>query len=176
MSIFVFTAGRVTPRLDASFFGCRGHKIALKTQYSSHKYIQALGDRRFVNVNGASTDAGIVFEVEDYGVNATTKARVIALKSIYKNYLSASECKNPTNPSNPECNVSAHSSYVWNGAKFQVKHNKNNQYWFQTHWTHKDDSGKDIHLYLMPHTDGYLRGDGDQYDLRRWAKFTPECV
>ena len=134
MSIFVFTEGRVTPQLDASFFGCNGHKIALKTQYNSHKYIQALGDRRFVNVNGASTDKGIVFEVEDYGVNATTNARIIALKSIYGNYLSASECKNPSDPSDPKCDVTADSnSAEIEGAKFEVKHNQKNQYWFQTH-------------------------------------------
>jgi len=169
--------GSDSPRLDSSFFGCHGSKIALKTQYSSHKYILALPDRRSVNANGTSTENGIIFEVEDYGANPSTNERIIALKSIYGNYLSASECKNPSDPSNPKCDVTADSnSAEIEGAKFEVKHNQKNQYWFQTHWTLNDTLGREKPLYLKPYSNGNLKGDGTRYDLRKWAKFTPECV
>merc|ERR1719312_1902434 len=175
--IYEMQKGGANHRLDASFFGCHGSKIALKTQYSSQNYILALPDGHGVNANGTSTEKGITFEVEDYGVNAATNERIIALKSVYGNYLSASECKNPSDPSDPQCDVTADSNNADDvGAKFEVKHNKKNQYWFQTHWTLKDTLGREKPLYLKPYSNGYLKGDGTRYDLRKWAKFTPECV
>ena len=149
----------------------------MKTQYNSHKYILALPDRRSVNANGTSTDNGITFEVEDYGANPSTNERIIALKSIYGNYLAATECKNPSDPFDPQCDVTADRyNEEFEGAKFEVKHNQKNQYWFQTHWTLEDTLGRENPLYLKPYANGNLKGDGTRYDLRKWAKFTPECV
>ena len=75
----------------------------------------------------------------------------------------------------PVSNVTAHSTWLWKGAIFEVKHNANNRYWFKTAWK-AESNEKNVSRYLLPHTDGYIRGDGTRYDLRRWAKFTPECV
>merc|ERR1719334_2977974 len=73
---------------DASFFGCRGRKITLKSQYRDAKYLRALPDGHRVNANGTSYDHGIQFEVEDLGA-LPKGARKIALKSIYGKYLTA---------------------------------------------------------------------------------------
>ena len=157
-------------QLDASFFGCRGSKITLKTQYSDAKFIRALPDEHRVNANGTSADNGIQFEVEDLGA-LPKGARKIALKSIYGKYLTAKKPAMGPLESYPVSNVTAHSTWLWKGAKFEVKHNANNLYWFKTAWKVDNKS-----RYLLPYTNGYIRGDGKATDLRRWAKFTPECV
>ena len=75
----------------------------------------------------------------------------------------------------PVSNVTAQSIWLWRGAIFAVKHDANNLYWFKTAWK-VVSNGMKLNLYLLPHTIGYIRGDGTDNDLRRYAKFTPECV
>jgi len=156
--------------LDASFFGCHGRKITLKTQYSDAKYLRALPDGYRVNANGTSEDSGIQFEVEDLGA-LPKGARKIALKTIYGKYLAAKKPAMGPLESYPVSNVSAPTTWRRKGTVFEVKHNANNLYWFKTEWKVNNQS-----RYLLPYTNGYIRGDGKHSDLRRWAKFTPECV
>merc|ERR1712186_172258 len=85
---------------------------------------------------------------------------------IYGKYMAAHEPSHEPNFPYPNYNVTAGSTFLWKGAKFEVKHNSRNQYWFKTAFG----------LYLIGRTDGTLRGNGTQYELRRWAKFTPECI
>ena len=172
--IFIVKAQLENPQHDASFFGCQGRKIALKTQYSDAKYLRALPDQHRVNANGTSNDDGIQFEVEDLGA-LPKGARKIALKSIYGKYLTAKRPAMGPLESYPVSNVTAHSTWLWKGAIFEVKHNANNLYWFKTAWK-VESHGRNESRYLLPYTNGYIRGDGTVHDLRRWAKFTPECV
>jgi len=159
---------------DASFFGCHGGKITLKTQYRDAKYLRALPDEHRVNANGTSNDDGIQFEVEDLG--ALPKGyRRIALKSVYGKYLTAMRPEMGPLEYYPVSNVTAQSIWLWRGAIFAVKHDANNLYWFKTAWK-VVSNGRKLNLYLLPHTIGYIRGDGTDNDLRRYAKFTPECV
>merc|ERR1719167_663368 len=146
---------------DASFFGCHGRKITLRTQYRDAKYLRALPDGHRVNANGTSNDHGIQFEVEDLQ-DLPKGARKIALKSIYGKYLTAIRpAMGPIEPW-PVSNVTAHSTWLWKGAIFEVKHNANNLYWFKTEWKVNNQS-----RYLLPYTNGYIRGDGKHGDLRR---------
>merc|ERR1719334_1238780 len=168
------TAQLETSQPDASFFGCHGRKITLKTQYRDARYLRALPDQHRVNANGTSNDDGIQFEVEDLGA-LPRGARKIALKSIYGKYLTAKRPAMGPLESYPVSNVTAHSTWIWKGATFEVKHNANNLYWFKTAWQ-VESNGRNESRYLLPYTNGYIRGDGTSHDLRRWAKFTPECV
>ena len=173
------------PVKSASFFGCRGSKIALRTEYKhNNKYIMALDDRQHVKVNANATtkSKGTTWEVEDYGSSPEdADARIIALKSIYKKYLSASEPKANKNHADISSTTSAHSTYLWKGAKFEVRkndHQPKNQFWFKTAWEYKDRKNKLRPHYLLGRQDGYLTGDGTQYNLRGYtgAKFVAECV
>ena len=130
-------------------------------------YIQALPDKWRVNAEGTRGAKGTEFVVEDLGDSTTVSgAKTIALKSIYGKYMAAHEPSHEPNFPYPNYNVTAGSTFLWKGAKFEVKHNSRNQYWFKTAFG----------LYLIGRTDGTLRGNGTQYELRRWAKFTPECI
>jgi len=172
--LFIVKAQLENAQADASFFGCHGRKITLKTQYRDAKYLRALPDGHRVNANGTSNDHGIQFEVEDLGA-LPKGARKIALKSIYGKYLTAKRPAMGPLESYPVSNVTAHSTWIWKGATFEVKHNANNLYWFKTAWQ-VESNGRNESRYLLPYTNGYIRGDGTAHDLRRWAKFTPECV
>ena len=172
--MFIVKAQLQNTQADASFFGCHGRKITLKTQYRDAKYLRALPDGHRVNANGTSNDHGIQFEVEDLGA-LPKGARKIALKSVYGKYLTAKRPAMGPLESYPVSNVTAHSTWIWKGATFEVKHNANNLYWFKTAWT-VESNGRNESRYLLPYTNGYIRGDGTAHDLRRWAKFTPECV
>ena len=168
--IFIVKTQLGSTGMDASFFGCHGSKITLKTQYKDAKYLRALPDGYRVNANGTSDDNGIQFEVEDLGA-LPKGARKIALKTIYGKYLAAKKPAMGPLESYPVSNVSAPTTWRRKGTVFEVKHNANNLYWFKTEWKVNNES-----RYLLAYTNGYIRGDGDHNDLRRWAKFTPECV
>merc|ERR1712061_753335 len=130
-------------------------------------FIMALPDQWRVNAQGTQGAKGTEFVVEDLGDSTTVSgAKTIALKSIYGKYMAAHEPSHEPNFPYPNYNVTASSTFLWKGAKFEVKHNSRNQYWFKTAFG----------LYLIGRTDGTLRGNGTQYELRRWAKFTPECI
>merc|ERR1712179_133910 len=161
--------GSLDSSARAAFFGCKGSKIALKvpTARVDDTYNQALPDKWRVNAEGTRGAKGTEFVVEDLGDSTTVSgAKTIALKSIYGKYMAAHEPSHEPNFPYPNYNVTASSTFLWKGAKFEVKHNSRNQYWFKTAFG----------LYLIGRTDGTLRGNGTQYELRRWAKFTPECI
>merc|ERR1711962_1986782 len=72
------------PTKTASFFGCKGQKIALQVPTARHdtKFIMALPDRGRVNANGQSPKH--------------RDARMIALESIYGKYVTAVRPSNDT--------------------------------------------------------------------------------
>ena len=134
----------------------------------------ALPDRWRVNANGQSpSQQDTHFVVHDLGQSPKHRdARMIALESIYGKYVTAVRPSNDTNFPYPNANVTAASTFIYYGDKFEVKHNNRNQYWFKT--AYKSPQGHS--QYLIGRTDGTLRGNGTQYELRKWAKFTPYCV
>merc|ERR1712179_530199 len=161
--------GSLDSSAPAAFFGCKGSKIALKVPSArvDDTFIMALPDQWRVNAQGTQGDKGTQFVVEDLGDSHTVSgAKTIALKSIYGKYMAAHEPSHEPNFPYPNYNVTAGSTFLWKGAKFEVKHNSRNQYWFKTAF------GR----YLIGRTDGTLRGNGTKVELMRWAKFTPECI
>ena len=159
----------------ASFFGCKGQKIALQVPSArvDDVFIKALPDQWRVKANGASNERGTQFIVHDLGQSPTKRdARMIALESIYGKYVTAVRPSNDTNFPYPNANVTAASTFIYYGDKFEVKHNNRNQYWFKTAF--KSPQGHS--QYLIGRTDGTLRGNGTVGELRKWAKFTPHCI
>ena len=130
-------------------------------------------DQWRVNANGDSHERGTQFVVHDLGPSPTKRdARMIALESIYGKYVTAVRPSNDTNFPYPNANVTAASTFIYYGDKFEVKHNNRNQYWFKTAF--KSPQGHS--QYLIGRTDGTLRGNGTVGELRKWAKFTPHCI
>merc|ERR1711962_1666003 len=98
---FVSSVSRQSdPTKTASFFGCKGQKIALQVPSARHdtKFIMALPDRWRVNANGQSpSQQDTHFVVHDLGQSPKHRdARMIALESIYGKYVTAVRPSNDT--------------------------------------------------------------------------------
>ena len=103
-------------------------------------------------IGRASTDSGATFTVEDLGGNDET--RTIALKSIHGKWLVAYGSS-----------VSADATSLRTEAKFEVKHNSKQQYWFKT--------ANDKYLYHKEENDGSIK----QVDrVSKYTKFYATCL
>ena len=152
---------------SASFFGCKGSKIALKTP--DGKFIRALSDKRGVKADGTSRDVedsdGLKlaeFEVSELEQSATLdqNKKMIALKSAYEKYVVAYS----------HGFVNAAMTRLWpgfDGGRFEVERNDNNQYWFKL--ALKDQRSNE-EMYLVPGENGSLDVSTNK------IPFTPECI
>merc|ERR1712136_369940 len=152
------TETRVTGSTRASIFGCKGNKIALKTQNS--RYILVTNDNRFINATGnTSRQLNTQFEVIDLGSGR------ISLKSYYGSYLAASVPKQVSYPPYKVYGVHVVGYNRDFGAVFHVKQYGNtDQYVFETAWKE----------YLKVNADGSLMADGSINDIL--ARFKPERI
>ena len=157
-----------TENSGLGFYGCSTSKIALRDPRG--RYVVALPNDE-VACNGTTITKEAIFTLVDQGGELDKKwrrkTRTIGLKSVNGRWLVAY----PT-PDNITFHVAAdgYNKFIGKYQKFKVRHNDQNQFWFQTPVANYQKR------YLIGRPDGTLRGDATRHDLRRWAKFTLECM
>ena len=139
---------------NSNFFGCRGtldgSKVALKDMHG--QYLVATSNNEAMVIGRTSTDSGATFTVEDLGGNDET--RTIALKSIHGKLLVAYRSS-----------VSVDATSLRDEAKFEVKHNSKQQYWFKT--------ANNKYLYHKNRNDGSFKQVSRP---SKYAKFYATCL
>ena len=157
-----------TENSGLEFYGCSTSKIALKDPRG--RYVVALPNDE-VACNGTTITKEAIFTLVDQGgaqdKKWRRKTRTIGLKSVNGRWLVAY----PT-PDNITFHVAAdgYNKFIGKLQKFKVRHNDQNQFWFQTPVVNYQKR------YLIARPDGTLSGNATRNDLRRWAKFTLECM
>ena len=159
-----------TENSGLGFYGCSTSKIALKDPRG--RYVVTLPNDE-VACNGTTITKEAIFTLVDQGGaqdkkwRQKTETRTIGLKSVNGRWLVAY----PTSD-NITFHVAAdgYNKFIGKYQKFKVRHNDQNQFWFQTPVVNYQKR------YLIGRPDGTLSGDATRHDLRRWAKFTLECM